>query len=96
MFLGDSAVTESATELRIVSQARACLSVALSLVLPASRHSARGCLPPLQGVGNRHSGDTLHNMGLLESLRGNGREALGHYERSLASLRKHVVRLGCT
>lgn len=46
-----------------------------------------------KGPGNRHSGDTLHNMGLLEALRGNAKEARRYYGLSIDALRKHVVRI---
>ena len=61
------------------------LSAALSCILP------RAPSPCAQGPGNRHSADTVFNMGVTAQLSGDWRAALPHFERALRAYRAHLA-----
>jgi hypothetical protein len=62
-----------------VRQAFCCASEALF---------SRSCL---QGANNRHSGDTVFNLGVTAQLSGDPAGALPHFQRALDIYRKHLA-----
>jgi len=45
----------------------------------------------LQGANNRHSADTVFNLGVTAQLSGDAAAALQHFQRALAAYRRHLA-----